>query len=42
MDVPWKESRAKKRAGVVENRKVFDHAGLLVNGSPSTAEVPFI
>jgi hypothetical protein len=27
---------------VVEYLRVFDHAGLLVNGPPGTAELPFI
>jgi len=26
---------------VVEHPKVFDHVGLLVNGPPGTAELPF-
>ena len=32
----------KKKAGVVEHPEVFDHAGLLVNGPPGNAGVPFI
>jgi hypothetical protein len=31
-----------KKADVVEHPLVFDHVGLLVNGSPGTAELPFI
>jgi hypothetical protein len=29
-----------KKADVVENPEVFDHAGLLVNGPPGTAGLP--
>jgi hypothetical protein len=32
----------KKKAGVVEHPEVFDHAGLLINGPPGKAGVPFI
>jgi hypothetical protein len=32
----------RKKADVVENPKVFDHVGLLANGPPGTAGVPFI
>jgi hypothetical protein len=32
----------KQKAGVVEHSAVFDHAGLLVNGPPGPAELPFI
>jgi hypothetical protein len=31
-----------KKAGVVEHPEVFDHAGLLINGPPGKAGVPFI
>jgi hypothetical protein len=31
-----------KKADVVECCKTFDHAGLLVNGPPGTAGLPFI
>jgi hypothetical protein len=34
-------SQAIKKADVVEHPKVFDHVGLLVNGPPGTAELPF-
>jgi hypothetical protein len=30
-----------KKAGVVEHPEVFGHAGLLVNGPPGTAGLPF-
>jgi len=33
---------AKKKADVVEHPEVFDNIGLLVNGLPSTAGLPFI
>jgi hypothetical protein len=32
----------KKKAGMVEHPEVFDHAGLLINGPPGKAGVPFI
>ena len=32
----------KKRADVAEHPKVFDHVGLLANGPPGIAELPFI
>jgi len=32
----------RKKAGVEEYPRVFLHAGLLVNGFPGMAEVPFI
>jgi hypothetical protein len=31
-----------KKADVVEHLRVLDHVGLLVNGSPGMAELPFI
>jgi len=31
-----------KKNGVVEHPKAFDHAGLLVNGPPGSAGLPFI
>jgi hypothetical protein len=31
-----------KKADVVEYPEVFDHVGLLVNGSPGLAGLPFI
>jgi len=31
-----------KKADVVENPKVFDHVGILVNEPPGTAGLPFI
>ena len=34
--------RAKKKADVAEHPEVFDHVGLLVNGPPGTAGLPFI
>jgi hypothetical protein len=34
--------RVQKKADVVEYLEVFDHVGLLVNGPPGTAELPFI
>jgi len=39
--VPFIERRTKK-AGVVKHPEVFNHAGLLVNGPPGMAKVPFI
>jgi hypothetical protein len=33
---------ANKKAGVVEDPKVLDHAGLLVNEPPGKAGLPFI
>jgi hypothetical protein len=38
--MPFRVER--KKAGVVEYPWVFRHAGLLVNGPPGMAEVPFI
>jgi hypothetical protein len=35
-------SLREKKAGVVEHPEVIDHVGLLVNGPPGTAELPFI
>jgi hypothetical protein len=34
--------RIKKQADAVEHPRVFNHVGLLVNGPPGTAEMPFI
>jgi hypothetical protein len=34
--------KSTKNAGVVEHPKEFDHAGLLVNEPPGTAELLFI
>jgi hypothetical protein len=31
-----------KKTDVVEHPQVFDHVGLLVNGPPGRAELPFI
>jgi hypothetical protein len=31
-----------KKADVVEHPEAFDHVGLLVNGLPGSAELPFI
>jgi hypothetical protein len=33
---------SKKKADVVKHSKVFDHVGILVNGSLGTAGAPFI
>jgi hypothetical protein len=33
---------SKKKADVVEHPEVFRHVGLLVNGLPGSAELPFI
>jgi hypothetical protein len=33
--------KAEKKADVAEHPEVFDHVGLLVNGLPGTAELPF-
>ena len=30
-----------KKAGVAEHPEAFDHAGILVNGPPGTAGLPF-
>jgi hypothetical protein len=35
------EPPAQKKAGVAEHPQVFGHAGLLVDGSPGTAGLPF-
>jgi hypothetical protein len=32
---------SKKHAGAAEHPEVFDHAGILVDGPPDTAELPF-
>jgi hypothetical protein len=32
---------SEKKAGVVEHPEVFDHAGILVNGPPGPAGLPF-
>jgi hypothetical protein len=32
----------KKKTDVAEHPKVFDHVGLLANGPPGMAELPFI
>jgi len=42
MAVPSQESRAKKKADVVESPEGFNHAGLLFNGLPGLTESPFI
>jgi hypothetical protein len=39
---PWPSKKIQKKAGVVEHREVFDHAGLLVNEPPGLAGLPFI
>jgi hypothetical protein len=36
------EGQAKKKADVVEHPQVFGHVGLLFNGPPGTAGLPFI
>jgi len=33
---------SKKKADVAEHPEVFDHVGLLFNGPPGMAELPFI
>ena len=33
---------SEKKADVAEHPEVFNHVGLLVNGPPGVAEVPFI
>jgi hypothetical protein len=38
---PWKLV-PKKNADVVEHPEVFHHVGVLVNGLPGSAELPFI
>jgi hypothetical protein len=44
--IPWKwfgpNDRKQKKPAWSNTCKVFDHAGLLVNGSPGNAEVSFI
>ena len=35
-------STGSKKNDVVKYLEVFDHVGLLVNGPPGTAELPFI
>ena len=42
MAVPSQESRAKKKADVVEFPEGFDHVGLLFNGLPGLTGLPFI
>jgi len=32
---------SEKKTGVAEHPEVFDHAGILVNGPPGTAGLPF-
>jgi hypothetical protein len=36
-----KPGRQTKKAGVAEHPEVFHHAGILVNGPPGTAGLPF-
>ena len=38
----WTSKAVKKKAGVVENPQVLDHAGLLFDGPSGMAEVPFV
>ena len=35
-------AKREKKAGVVENPQVLDHAGLLFDGPSGMAEVPFV
>jgi hypothetical protein len=35
-------SLSKKKAGAAEHPEVFHHAGLLVNGPPDAAGLPFV
>jgi hypothetical protein len=42
MNVPRKESKEQKKADVAKYPEVPDHVGILVNGPPGLAEVPFI
>jgi len=35
-------AESKKKADVAEHPEVFDHVGLLVNGLPGAAGLPFI
>jgi hypothetical protein len=39
---PVLSTAGEKKAGVAEHPEVFRHAGLLVNGPPGTAGLPFI
>jgi len=34
--------RRQKKTGVVEHPQVFDHAGLLIDGPPGMAGLPFV
>ena len=36
------ESESEKKADVAEHPEVFRHVGLLVNGLPGAAELPFV
>ena len=38
-NVPW---RQEKKADAAEHPEMFGHVGLLVNGPPATAGLPFI
>ena len=38
---PSHATASEKKAGVAEHPEVFDHAGILVNGPPGTAGLPF-
>jgi hypothetical protein len=42
MNVPHKEIKGTKKADVAKYPEVPDHVGLLVNGPPGLAGVPFI
>jgi hypothetical protein len=39
---PSRSAENKKKADMAEHPKAFNHVGLLVNGLPGTAELPFI
>jgi hypothetical protein len=39
--MPARATAGEKKADVVEHPWVFDHVGLLVNGPPGTAGLPF-
>jgi hypothetical protein len=37
-----KRRKVKKKADVIKRRLAFDHVGILANGPPGTAGLPFI
>jgi hypothetical protein len=41
LEAPLHNVESPKKADVAEHPEVFHHVGLLVNGPPSVAELPF-